>query len=53
MRTLFFDQSGPLVRWQPGLLRIADLNPQTEINWRFSRWELFVLGLKCLWASVR
>lgn len=53
MRTLFFDHSGPLMQYQPGLLKIADLNPEMQTQWKLSRWELFVLGLKCLWAAVR
>lgn len=53
MRTLFFDNSGPLMQYSDGRLKIEDLNPELRTTWSMSRRELFHLGLKCLWAAVR
>lgn len=53
MSTLFFDRAGPLLKWGSGMFRIQDLNPEMDVNWSMTRWELFRLGLRCLWASVR
>lgn len=49
---LFFDHTGPLVRYSSGTLEIADLNPDIETRWRLSRWEVFKLGVKAIVAAV-
>lgn len=50
--TLFWMPEGPMMKYEHATLKIFDLNPKAEIRWRFTRWEIFRLGLKCLWASV-
>jgi hypothetical protein len=50
--TLFWDHTGPLLRYNNGLLEIEDLNPQIATHWRMSRVEMFLIGLKFLWAAV-
>lgn len=52
MRTLFFDQAGPMLRYGDGALHIADLNPQIETRWAMSRWEMFKLGLRFLTCAI-
>lgn len=51
MRTLYFDQTGPMLRYGNGLLHVADLNPEVETRWRMSRWEMFVCGLRFALAA--
>lgn len=51
--TLFFHNAGPMMKYANGLLKIEDLNPEQKMTWRASRTEMFILGLRCLLASVR
>ena len=50
--TLFWDATGPLMRYAHGILRIEDLNPQNEMTWRMSRFEMLSLGLRCILAAL-
>lgn len=50
---LFFDPSGPMMHYNVGLLTISDLNPENEIRWAMSRWEMAKLGFHCLVAAAR
>lgn len=52
MKRLFFHESGPMIHWGSGLLLVRDLNPDAEIAWRMSRWELFKLGCRALFAAI-
>ncbi len=54
-RTLFWDPTGPLIRYSPDsdTLRVDDLNPETHISFQILPYELFVIGLKCIWAALR
>lgn len=49
---LFMHQSGPLLAYHHGLLDVQDLNPEKEMRWRMSRWEMFKLGWNCLTAAI-
>ena len=51
--TLFWHPTGPLVRFDDGMLRIHDLNPEVETRWRMSRVEMMKLGFRCFWAALR
>ena len=51
--TLFWHPTGPLVKYEAGLLRIEDLNPQIKTQWRMSRAEMFKLGWRCIRAACR
>lgn len=51
--TLFWHQTGPLLRYEKGLLEIEDLNPQMKTRWRMSRTEMLLTGLKFVWASIK
>lgn len=50
---LYHDATGPLVTYNDGYLRIADLNPERELWWRMSRWEMLLFGLRAALASIR
>lgn len=54
MKALLFDPTGPLVRYwtRDNMLQICDLNPETELRWRMTRWELLRFGLRCMWRAV-
>lgn len=49
---LYWHPTGPLMEWTEGMLRISDLNPETKIAWTMTRGQMFVLGLRCIWASL-
>ena len=51
--TLFWHQSGPLMRYEDGVLLTEDLNPEKQMRWRMSRWEMLRLGMRCLAAALR
>lgn len=51
--TLFWNQSGPLMKYAEGTLHIEDLNPEMQTRWRMSRGEMFRLGWRCIVASLR
>jgi len=51
--TLYWNHTGPLLRYANGALTIADLNPQMETRWAISRLEMLKLGWRCLLASMR
>lgn len=51
--TLFWLQSGPLIRYADGFLHVEDLNPQTQTKWRMTRTEMLKTGLRFIWASFR
>jgi hypothetical protein len=57
LRTLFFDNSGPMIQYQregsDGLLLVDDLNPEAHISFRLAPRELLLFGIKCVWAAVR
>lgn len=50
--TLFWDPTGPLLRYELGYLEIHDLNPEHKVHWKVSRWELTKIALKALLAAV-
>lgn len=49
---LFSDQTGPLIRYQDGMLEVEDLNPQVSTRWKMSRGEMFRFALSCLKAAI-
>lgn len=51
--TLFYDPCGPLVYYTGNTLGIEDLNPECKMRWRVSRRELFMFGLRAMWAAIR
>ena len=51
--TLFWHRTGPLIRYNGGVLLVESLNPQTAVRFRMSRFEMIRLGLRCLLASLR
>lgn len=53
MTTLFWDATGPLLRYGRGVLHVEDLNPEMRTHWAMTRWEIFRIGLRCIWAAIR
>lgn len=51
--TIFWNGTGPLLRYEQGTLYIEDLNPQLKTRWRMSRWRMAVVGVRCIWAAIR
>lgn len=51
MTTIYFDQTGPLVRYDGEMLHIQDLNPEIETRWRMSRWDMVRFGLRAIRAA--
>ena len=50
--TLFWAETGPLLRYEHGILRVESLNPHQAVRFRMSRVEMIRLGWRCLLASV-
>lgn len=51
--TLFWDQTGPKIAYQDGVIEIEDLNPQVSMRWRMSRLEMLRLGWRCILTVLR
>lgn len=49
--TLFRHSTGPMMKYVGGVLYIDDLNPESHLAWRMTRWEMFRTGLQFLVAS--
>jgi hypothetical protein len=50
--TLFWHQTGPLLKYVEGTLFIEDLNPEIKTRWRMSRIEMLRLGWRCIYAAL-
>lgn len=48
---LFTDPTGPKLAYGDGVLHVSDLNPEVELGWRMSRWDMIKLGLRCIRAA--
>lgn len=51
--TIFWHPTGPLVKYEGGLLLIEDLNPEMKTKWRMSRGEMLRFGWRCLLAAMK
>lgn len=51
--TLYWHQTGPLLRWNGTRFEVEDLNPEVKTGWTMTRWEMFRLGLRCILVSIR
>jgi len=52
-KTVYFDQSGPLLVYDGEILLISDLNPEIHARWRMSRKEMLRLGWRCILAALK
>jgi hypothetical protein len=50
--TLFWHQTGPLMRYADKTLEISDLNPELHTKWRMTRTEMLGLGFRCIIAAI-
>jgi len=53
LMTLFWHSTGPLIRYNGGVLLVESLNPHSTVRFRMSRFEMLRLGLKCLLATLK
>lgn len=51
-KTLFWRPEGPRIAVGWGRLYVSDLNPETNICFRISRWELANIGWRLLWSAI-
>ena len=51
--TLFWHETGPLMRYEKGVLHVEDLNPHIETRWAMSRGEMLRMGWRCIVAALR
>lgn len=49
--TIYWDKTGPLVKYDGSLLVIEDLNPEVRTQWRMSRWDMIRTGLRFILAA--
>jgi hypothetical protein len=52
MKTLFINETGPLVQFDGAFLHIEDLNPHVQTKWRMSRKEMALMGIKAIAAAI-
>ena len=52
-KVLYWHETGPLVAREGQDLWVEDLNPQTTIRFRMTRWELARMGIRAVWAAIR
>lgn len=50
--TLYWHNAGPLLVYTKDSLIIEDLNPEQKMHWRIGRWDMFKIGLRCIWAAI-
>jgi hypothetical protein len=51
--TIFWHPTGPLVKYESGLLHVQDLNPEVKTKWTMTRGEMLRFGWRCMVAAVR
>jgi hypothetical protein len=49
--TIYWDKTGPLIKYDGDLLVVEDLNPEQRMQWRMSRSEMIRAGLRFIWAA--
>jgi hypothetical protein len=49
--TIYWKQSGPLIKYDGAFLHVEDLNPELKTRWRMSRWEMLRTGLRFMLAA--
>jgi hypothetical protein len=51
--TLFWHETGPLLKYDGEVLLVEGLNPHISTKWRMSRLEMFQTGLRFLLAAIK
>lgn len=51
--TIFWHPTGPLVKYENGVLFVEDLNPEVKTKWRMSKSEMLLCSWRFLLAAVR
>ena len=52
MTTIYMHNTGPLIVYDGGMLRIEALNPEVKTKWRMSRSEVLHMGLRTMYAAL-
>lgn len=52
MKILYSDETGPMMGYADGFLKIEDLNPHMIAGWRMSRGEMLRTGLRFIAAAI-
>lgn len=50
--TIFWHPTGPLMRYEDEMLRVEDLNPEIKTQWRMTRRERFMTGLRFIVSAL-
>lgn len=50
---IHFDQAGPMMKYENGLLKIEDLNPEMKTQWRMGRLDLAAVAVKFILAAIK
>lgn len=50
--TVFFKNSGPMIKYGKDVLLIEDLNPEAKLTWYVSKLEAIHLGLRLILAAL-
>lgn len=51
--TIFWRQTGALIAYSDGALRVENLNPHVETSWRMSRLERLRAGFWLMLSAVK
>ena len=49
---IFYDETGPLIRYENGIIQVTTLNPEQEIIFRLSRREAVRVALRLFLRAV-
>jgi hypothetical protein len=49
---MFSDPSGPMIRYERGVLLVEDLNPQIRTQWRMTRMEMLRTAWRFFLAAL-
>lgn len=54
MKTIFLEPAGPMIQYDTAdeVLHLSDLNPYWAKKWRMTPAELFMIGVRCIRASI-
>lgn len=52
MRTIYFHHTGPMIRYESGVLYVNDLNPEMKTKWRMNRVEMLRMAWRCFVAAI-
>lgn len=42
-----------MIKYFGGMLHVEDLNPHIQTQWKMTRIELFIMGVRCILAAFK